>query len=229
MYMFTQCSRQLGSFPPTLMFQAQIKGKCSPVPYRAHIPFTQSCSCRRRGFLPPLHLGVEGTLHKLDHRVISTMLALSHPNPPWLEWQLGRCQALDLSVSIDVHERLGRRGGLALLSLPALETRRQEALPQRRDRRAVSVPTGWHRDPAKEGQVAGRRLGTITEWMLVGFGNAGGVGAGGTDSRSWWLGHVAPKPGQWCSVADWGHGRITGSKLRGKVQKTAPKLWSNVK
>lgn len=38
MYMFTQCSRQLGDFPPTLMFQAQIKGKYSPVRYRVHFP-----------------------------------------------------------------------------------------------------------------------------------------------------------------------------------------------
>lgn len=38
MYMFTQCSRQLGSFPPTLMFQAQITGKRSCVPYRVRFP-----------------------------------------------------------------------------------------------------------------------------------------------------------------------------------------------
>lgn len=36
------------------------------------------------------------------------MLALSSSKSPWLEWQLGRCEAFDPSVSIDVHEGLGR-------------------------------------------------------------------------------------------------------------------------
>lgn len=38
MYMFTQCSRQLGYFPLPLMLEAQIKGKYSLLPYRVTFP-----------------------------------------------------------------------------------------------------------------------------------------------------------------------------------------------
>lgn len=41
MYMFTQCSRQLGFFfSSTRMFQAQIKGKYSLAPYIVHFPIS---------------------------------------------------------------------------------------------------------------------------------------------------------------------------------------------
>ena len=38
MYMFTQCQRQLGYSPLTLMFQAQIKEKRPLTPYRLCAP-----------------------------------------------------------------------------------------------------------------------------------------------------------------------------------------------
>lgn len=225
MYMFTQCSRQLGSFPPTLMFQAQIKGKCSPVPYRAQIPFTQSCSCRRRGFVPPLHLGVEGTLHKLDQSHFHNARLVSSKSPlAWVTaWQMPGIRFISFNRCSWETRSVGWAGP-AFTPCPGDQTVRSASTKE--------GPEGSQCAHWMAQRLCQERPGCWAEaWhkhrMNACWGR--GVGAGGMDSRSWWLGHMAPKPGQWCSVADWGHGRIAGSKLRGKVQRTAPKIWSNVK
>lgn len=120
MYMFTQCSRQLGFFPPTLMFRAQIKGKYSLALYTVHFPIYVKSFLQEIRFSALIVPRSSRQAQETRSESFLQCVPCLCPNPLWLEWQFGRCQALEPSLSIDVHEGPGQTVWPAFLSTSPL-------------------------------------------------------------------------------------------------------------
>lgn len=120
-------------------------------------PLTRSGFCRKQGFLPSLYLGVQGKLHKLDHKVVCTMLALSPSKSPlaWMTaWQMpcsrsisfNRCSwGTSVSFTASPGDKaagcVSKKGGIWGRSACPLHG---------------TSETGWHRDPAEDSRLLSR-------------------------------------------------------------------------
>lgn len=167
-----------GTFPPLLCLRHKSRENIHWLLIECVFPFARSCFCRKQGFPPSVSLGVQGTLRERDHRDVFTMLALSLSTCPGLNDSSADARLRSISFSGCRERRLGQ-----LRSRFCPEGRDRTACCHKRRAQGAGRPRrGWHRDPAKDSQVAGRRLGTIDR----GNERPPGLGGGGCGSRPSW-------------------------------------------
>lgn len=177
MYMFTQCSRQLGFFPPTLMFRAQIKGKYSLALYTVHFPIYVKSFLQEIRFSALIVPRSSRQAQETRSESFLQCVPCLCPNPLWLEWQFGRCQALEPSLSIDVHEGPGQTVWPAFLSTSPLgagggERQNYKKCPHRRlylGRTSVCLQDGvsWGKAATNTWWQGGHLTVLLRTWVCI--------------------------------------------------------------
>lgn len=126
MYMFTQCSRQLGCFPPLLGSGHKSRGNIHWFLRECTFPLMQSSFCRKQGFLPSLYLGVQGPLHKRDESHFYNARLVSAQIPAGLNDSLAGARHCLYQFQW-LSQRPGRLYEPAPCSLPFWETKLRSA------------------------------------------------------------------------------------------------------